>query len=108
MKGDYTKPSDVKSRLNTMKTDKNSQTATQSGTPAHPEQTFPDNNSKKRYEVELHLTQYKYARIIVEADSLEDAEEKAEAEAYEANKWEIADQDQYVYGVNPIEGGSHE
>ena len=47
MKGDYTKPSDSKSQINTMNTDKNSHTATQPGTPAQPEQTVPDNNHAK-------------------------------------------------------------
>ena len=46
-----------------MNNDKNSHHLTPSGTPAHPEQTVPDSNPKKRFEIELHLTQYKYAKI---------------------------------------------
>jgi len=88
-----------------MNNDKNSHQITSSRTTAHPEQTVPDSNPKKRYEVELHLTQYKYAKIIVEADSPEEAEEKSEAEAWEANKWQIADQDLCVYHVELVEGG---
>jgi hypothetical protein len=42
--GRQTKPSDSKSQINTMKTDKNSQTTTTSGTLPQPEQTVPDSN----------------------------------------------------------------
>ncbi|MDR3412373.1 MAG: hypothetical protein P4L87_15775 [Formivibrio sp.] len=66
MKGDYTKPSDSKSQINTMNTDKNSYTATQSGTPAQPEQTVSDNTASKCLKDDLlaechelvRLTQY--------------------------------------------------
>jgi len=66
VKGDYTKPSDSKSQINTMNTDKNSYTATQSGTPAQPEQTVSDNTASKCLKDDLlaechelvRLTQY--------------------------------------------------
>jgi hypothetical protein len=45
--GRPTKPSDSKSQINTMKTDKNSQTATTSGTLPQPEQTVSDSNSNQ-------------------------------------------------------------
>jgi hypothetical protein len=46
--GRPTKPSDSKSQINTMKTDKNSQTATTSGTLPQPEQTVSDSNQGTR------------------------------------------------------------
>ena len=93
-----------------MKNDKNSHQITPSGTTAQPQQTVPDNNHSNKYEVTLRWTQYNIAKVIIEAASLAEAEEKAEEiESDEIDDWNPVDGELYVDSVEPVsEGKSHE
>lgn len=89
-----------------MKTDKNSRThSTTSGAPSQPEQAVSDNNPRNEYEIQLHLTEYKYATVIIEAASLEEAEEMADEIEVGDDEWRNADRDAYVYAVKLVEKG---
>jgi len=71
----------------------NTNTPTTSGTMPKPGHAISDTNPRKQYVVEWHYTQYNYARVIIEATSLQD------------EKWTQADGDSYIYSVEPVSGG---
>ena len=83
--------------------EKNTNTPTTSGTMPKPGHAISDTNPRKQYVVEWHYTQYNYARVIIEATSLQEAEQKAENT--EVEKWTQADGDSYIYSVEPVSGG---
>jgi hypothetical protein len=60
-----------------MKTDKNSQTATTSGTLPQPEQTVSDSNQQRKYAVHFHLLQKSFGTTFVNASSLREARKNA-------------------------------
>ena len=109
-KGRQTKTERQAPQNNTMKTDKNSQATTTSGTLLHPEQAFQDNNPATKYEAMLCFTQQNRARVILMAKSLEEAEERAsDFHADEIDAWIPFDGEVYVNSVEAITGGqSHE
>ncbi|MGD0816194.1 MAG: hypothetical protein ABSA83_21590 [Verrucomicrobiota bacterium] len=85
-----------------MKTDTN--TPTSSAANAHDGQTAAD--TKKKYEVTLFWTQHNIGEVIIEADSLAEAEEMAdEIESDEIDDWNPTDGEIWVDSVEPIEGG---
>lgn len=86
-----------------MKYDKNSHQITSSGTTAHPEQTVPDNNRRKKFKVELSYTQTCSAIVIVEAASLAEAEEMAdEIDSGDIENWEPEHGDLHVCSVEAV------
>ena len=92
-----------------MKTNQNNQ-ITPSEIPPQSGQVISDNNPLKKYEVEVYLTEYKYATVILEAASEDEAGDKAlELTDEELGGWKLADRDQYVASVEPVsEGKSHD
>ena len=104
-KGRQTKTERQAPQNNTMKTDKNSQATTTSGTLPQPEQAFPDNNPATKYEAVLCFTQHSRATVIIKAKSLEEANEKAnDIHADEIDDWNPFDGDVYVDAVQPFTG----
>ncbi|MGD0138971.1 MAG: hypothetical protein ABSD28_08850 [Tepidisphaeraceae bacterium] len=89
------------------------QNSNASGTPSHPEQAAPstDNNTRRLYEVTVHRTDYREARIHVEAKSEDEAGKLAEdiAERQKDSQWNVVDRDLYAFEVEQMkEGGSNE
>jgi hypothetical protein len=104
--GRQTKPSDSKSQINTMKTDKNSQTATTSGTLPQPEQTVSDSNHYKKYKVFFLLSQRSYGSTMVEATSLHYARQGAkEIQLSDVDNWEVFEDKMSVDSIELVSEG---
>ena len=96
-----------------MKTDKNSRTATtREGhlSQSELERAVPTTNTATKYEAILSFKQFSRAKIIIEAMSLAEAEEKANAiESDEIDDWNPCNGEVSLDSVEPVEGGqSHE
>ena len=94
-----------------MKTDKNSQATTPSGTLPQPEQTVPDNN-QKQFKATYFCTFEWKAVVIIEADSLNQAKHLAtrvQASDLIGKEVEPTEYWQIVYSVEAVKGeNSHE
>lgn len=90
-----------------MKTDKNSQ-YTQSGTPAQPQQTVPDNKRLAKYEARFLRTHL--AKVIIIATSLAEAEKLAEAvNDDDIRNWDPDGGEVFLESVEAVsEGQSHD
>ncbi len=83
-----------------MKTDKNSQATTTSGTLPQPEQAVPDTNQLPIYEVILVLAQRSSGRVLIEAPTPEDAKQRArELEIDEVHNWEVFEDEMEIESV---------
>jgi hypothetical protein len=93
-----------------MKNNQNNNTPTPSETPAQSGQTVSDINHSKKYEVTLFWAQYNQAKVIIEAGSFAEAEEKAnDLQADEVEDWNPVDGDLSVVSVDQMDGGkSHD
>lgn len=79
-------------------------------TPSENPHADSDTNQRKQYEVILTFTQQSRVSVIIEADTLEEAQEKAE-EIYpdEVEDWNPVNDEVSVESVEPIkEGKTHE
>ena len=93
-----------------MNTDPQNQERVQ-GLQLHPEQSVPNTNPRKHYQVTVARIDYLYTRIRVEAESEDAAETMAEqlAQVQEELRWDCADRDLYALEVEEVkEGKSHE
>lgn len=79
-------------------------------TPSGSAQAEPDKNQRKKYIAILTFTQYSRATVIIEANTLEEAEEKAE-EIFpdEVEDWNLVNGEVSVESVEPVtERRNHE
>jgi hypothetical protein len=85
---------------------KTTRTTTRSKSARHTGQADNDTNPLHKYEAELFATRYETAKVIIEARSLEEAEQQAE-EKLENDEidWQGVSGDAYVDSVTPVEGG---
>jgi len=75
-----------------------------SASKAHNGQTAAD--TKKKYEVRLYWTQYNHATLIIEAQSLAEAEEMADnIESEDVDDWNPVEGELTVDSIEPVEGG---
>ena len=92
-----------------MKTHKNSRTATtREGhlSKSELERAVPTTNAKKKYEIRLYWTQYNHATLIIEAQSMAEAEEIADnIESEEVDDWNPVEGELTVDSIEPVEGG---
>jgi hypothetical protein len=64
-----------------------------------------DTNTPKRFEATLALIQHSWAKVIIEAGSLAEAEEKAEeVQADDIEKWNSCQCSVEVHDLEPAEG----
>ena len=93
-----------------MKKDKNSRTTSQGLLAQNDERAVSDTNTCKKYKATLFWTQHNQATVIIEANSLAEAREKAdEIDSDEIDDWNPCDGDLYVDSVEPVKGGkAHE
>jgi len=82
------------------------------GLQLHPEQTSPDTNPRRLFEVTVHCTDYRLMVFRLQAESEKAAENKAEkiAKRRKKSQWDFASRDLYAYAypVHQIkEGGRH-
>lgn len=83
-----------------------SNNTTPSTADAHDGPTSAETNTKQKYEIVLFWTQQNEARVIVEASSQDEAEEKAdEIESADIDDWIPTDGELFVYSVAPVRGG---
>ena len=87
---------------------KNTTTPTRSKSASHNGQA--DSDTKKKYEVTLTQVETKWAKVMIAANSLDEANEKAGALTPEdVAQWNTCEHYCYVHSVEPVEGGqSHE
>jgi hypothetical protein len=84
----------------------NNTTLTRSESASHNGQPDNDTNTLKKYEATLNFAQHSRAKVIIEAASLEEAEEKAgDICADEIDDWNPYDGEVNILDVSPVEGG---
>lgn len=84
----------------------NQNNATRSKLTPSNEGSGDDTNKLQKFEVILTWTQHNHATTIIEAVSLEQAEEVADAiQSEDIVKWKPMYGELYVHSVEPVEGG---
>ena len=79
---------------------------TSSAANAHEGQNAADTNTPKKFEATLSHIQHSWAKVVIEANSLAEAEQKArEVNPEEIQDWNSCECSYDVHTVEPIEGG---
>ena len=106
MQGERQKRAAHAAKTMTNKTDKNSnKTRSWAEAPSKIEQLSTNTNPLRKFEATLSSIEHSWAKVIIEAGSLAEAEEKAsEIEADEVGKWNSCECRVEVHSVDPVEG----